>query len=95
MNWIQLKDEHQLEQIKENSTSRPQLIYKHSIRCGVSSVVKSRLEKAKMPEDIDYYYLDIINYRSISNKIAEQFQVYHESPQVLRRKCHNAGCCQC
>ena len=83
MNWIQLKDEHQLEQIKENSTSRPQLIYKHSIRCGVSSVVKSRLEKAKMPEDMDYYYLDIINYRSISNKIAEQFQVYHESPQVL------------
>ena len=53
------------------------------MRCGVSSVVKSRLEKAKLPTDIDYYYLDIIHFRSISNKIAEEFRVYHESPQVL------------
>lgn len=83
MNWISLQDEKQLEEIKNNSYSRPQVIYKHSVRCGVSSVVKSRLERAKLPDDIDYYFLDIIHYRSISNKIAELFNVYHESPQVL------------
>ena len=83
MNWISLKDEQQLSEIKEKSVIRPQVIYKHSIRCGVSSVVKSRLEKATLPADIDYYFLDIIHYRGISNKIAEDFKVYHESPQVL------------
>ena len=83
MNWITIQDENQLEEIKEKSKIRPQVIYKHSVRCGVSSVVKSRLEKAKLPTDIDYYYLDIIHFRSISNKIAEEFRVYHESPQVL------------
>lgn len=83
MNWISLQDEQQLEEIKEKSKTRPQLIYKHSVRCGVSSVVKSRLEKAKLPPDVDYYYLDIIHFRSVSNKIADDFEVYHESPQVL------------
>lgn len=83
MNWISLEDEQQLGEIKEKSVTRPQVIYKHSIRCGVSSVVKSRLERAKLPTDIDYYFLDIIHYRRISNKISEEFNVYHESPQVL------------
>ena len=83
MNWISLQNEHQLREIKEKSNIRPQVIYKHSVRCGVSSVVKSRLERAMLPSDIDYYFLDIIHYRSISNKIAEEFMVYHESPQVL------------
>ena len=83
MNWITIHDENHVEEIKEKSKIRPQVIYKHSVRCGVSSVVKSRLEKAKLPTDIDYYYLDIIHFRSISNKIAEEFRVYHESPQVL------------
>jgi bacillithiol system protein YtxJ len=83
MNWISLLEEQQLREIKEKSIVRPQVIYKHSIRCGISSVVKSRLEKATLPEDIDYYFLDIIRYRGISNKIAEEFKVYHESPQVL------------
>ena len=83
MNWISLQDDHQLMEINEKSNIRPQVIYKHSTRCGISSVVKSRLEKAKLPEKIDYYFLDIIHYRGISNKIAEEFKVYHESPQVL------------
>jgi bacillithiol system protein YtxJ len=46
-------------------------------------MVKMRLEKVQQPENIDFYYLDLIRYRDISNKIAEMFDVYHESPQVL------------
>src|SRR5688572_17007554 len=83
MNWISLENEQQLHEIKETSYSRRQVIFKHSIRCGVSGVVKSRLEKGKLPEDADYYFLDIIHQRALSNKIAEEFKVYHESPQVL------------
>ena len=83
MNWIPLTSEQQLQEITANSKSKPQLIFKHSIRCGISSMAKSRLERSKTPGSIDFYYLDLINYRSISNKLSELFDVAHESPQVL------------
>ncbi|MBC8033207.1 MAG: bacillithiol system redox-active protein YtxJ, partial [Chitinophagaceae bacterium] len=82
MNWTPITSEDQLLSIVEKSLTKPQLIFKHSIRCSVSSMVKNRLDKGKQPEGIDFYYLDLINYRRISNKIAETFQVRHESPQV-------------
>ena len=31
----------------------------------------------------DLYYLDLLNYRDISNAIADRFDVVHESPQLL------------
>jgi bacillithiol system protein YtxJ len=46
-------------------------------------VAFQRLQKVAQPSDIDFYFLDLIAYRSISNKISEVFNVYHESPQVL------------
>src|ERR1700760_2762222 len=83
MNWIPLQSESQLEEIKTRSTDRPQLIFKHSTRCSTSAVVKGRLERAKEPDSIDFYYLDLLSYRPVSNRIAELFQIDHESPQVL------------
>ena len=83
MNWISLTSEEQLNQIREKSEQKAQVIFKHSTRCGISSLAKSRLEKAEPAEDIDFYFLDLINYRSLSLKVAEEFNVYHESPQVL------------
>lgn len=83
MDWITLRTEAQLEEIRERSTGRPQVIFKHSTRCSASALVKGRLERARKPDAIDFYFLDLINYRPISNKIAETFFVEHESPQVL------------
>ncbi|MBL7718084.1 MAG: bacillithiol system redox-active protein YtxJ [Flavipsychrobacter sp.] len=83
MNWIPLTDEQQLETIKEESKTQPVVIFKHSTRCSISSMAKSRLEREQEPEQVKFYYLDLIAYRSLSNKIAEDFQVHHESPQVL------------
>ena len=83
MNWIALTSEDQLTQIRERSEERPQVIFKHSTRCSISSVAKGRLERSKVPPGADFYYLDLIGYRSISNKIAEVFNIHHESPQVL------------
>lgn len=83
-NWINLTTEAQLQEIKERSATRPQLIFKHSTRCSISSVVQSRLQK-ELPfvDNIDFYYLDLITYRSISNQVADMFHVHHESPQVI------------
>lgn len=83
MNWIPLDKEEQLAQIREKSATVPQVIFKHSSRCGTSSMVLDRLERSKTPETIDFYFLDLIRHRDISNKISEEFNVFHESPQVL------------
>jgi bacillithiol system protein YtxJ len=83
MNWIPLTKEEQLTQIRERSATVPQVIFKHSTRCSISSMVLSRLEKSVTPASIDFYFLDLISYRNISNRIAEEFKVHHESPQLL------------
>jgi bacillithiol system protein YtxJ len=83
MDWISLQYEDQLNDIKSFSASKPQLIFKHSTRCSISSVAKNRLEKSKQPDYIDFYYLDLLKYRDISNKISDIFNVHHESPQVI------------
>ena len=83
MNWIELFTPEQLDQIKEKSKAKPQVIFKHSTRCSISSMAKNRLDKSDAHPNIDFHYLDLIKYRTISNKIAEEFNVYHESPQVL------------
>lgn len=90
MNWIPLTTEAQLEEIKQISFTKPVVILKHSTRCSISTMAKGRLDRAVQPEGVDFYYLDLLAYRPISNRIAELFGVPHESPQVLLIK--NAEC---
>jgi len=83
MQWSVLNSEEQLTAILENSFIKPQVIFKHSTRCSVSSAIKNRLEKDAAPDNIDFHYLDLLSNRSLSKKIAEDLNVHHESPQVL------------
>jgi bacillithiol system protein YtxJ len=83
MNWISLNNPSQLQQIIQHSITRPQVIFKHSTRCPISSMAKNRLEKNTPPANTDFYYLDLIAYRAVSDQISEDFNVQHESPQVL------------
>ena len=83
MNWIDITSDQQLEEIKIKSNTVPQVIFKHSTRCSISSMAKSRLERGEQPQNIDFYYLDLIRYRTLSAKLAEEFDVWHESPQIL------------
>ena len=83
MNWKELKTEADLQSLITRSSTTTQVIYKHSTRCSISSMVKSRLERGTAPENIDFNYLDLIANRTLSNKIADTFGVAHESPQVL------------
>jgi bacillithiol system protein YtxJ len=83
MNWIPLTSEAQLDSISEQSFDKPQVIFKHSTTCSISNMALSRMDRSEFPAGIDFYLLDLKQYRSISNQIAEKFQVHHESPQVL------------
>lgn len=83
MDWKVLSDARELDEIISRSAFRPQVIFKHSTRCSISSVARGRLERFDTPANMDFYFLDLIRYRDISNKISELFFVEHESPQVL------------
>jgi bacillithiol system protein YtxJ len=83
MQWIHLTQPDQIKNIVTRSEEKPQVIFKHSTRCSISSVALSRLQKSDQPSDVDFYFLDLIAHRHLSNKVAEVFGVHHESPQVL------------
>lgn len=83
MSWNTLTTTEQLAALIQKSFTRPQVIFKHSTRCSISSTAKRRLENTEMPGHIDFHYLDLIAHRSLSDKIAEDLKVFHESPQVL------------
>lgn len=86
MNWHPLTEENQLEEIKQVSYNQPVMIMKHSTTCSISTTTLARLERSWKDQEagnLQPYYLDLLRYRPISNKIAEIFEVEHESPQVL------------
>lgn len=83
MQWIELKDPAQLAEIHKMSFLQPQVIFKHSTRCSISSMAKSRLERNQAPDGVDFYFLDLIRFRQVSNQVAEEFKVWHESPQLI------------
>jgi hypothetical protein len=83
MNWKIINDYNQVQSLVEASHLKPQAIFKHSTRCSISVMAKSRLERSEFPEQIQFHYLDLLQFRDISNKIAEEFGVYHQSPQIL------------
>lgn len=85
MDWQLLTSEKQLSFIDELSNEQYCLIFKHSTRCSISTIAKSRLEKSWnfKDETIRPYYLDLISFREISNSISKRYAVLHQSPQIL------------
>lgn len=84
--WLEISEAKQLEEIKEMSRHSPILIFKHSTRCGISSMAKNRLERSWNEKDsvrVQPYLLDLIRYRSVSDAVESEFNVMHQSPQVL------------
>jgi len=86
--WNFLESEADFKQILDLSKSNPErnyAIFKHSTRCIVSTMAKSKLEKSwtKLNSDIPLYLLNIIRFREVSNLIAEELQLKHESPQLI------------
>jgi bacillithiol system protein YtxJ len=86
MNWKELKALNQIDEITAESINKFVLIFKHSTRCNVSRMTMDRLERDwndnGMPE-VSLFYLDLLRFREISNAVAQAFNVYHQSPQIL------------
>ena len=78
-----MQNENDLAALKERSIEIPQVIFKHSTRCSISSMAKNRLERAAPAQNVEFNLLDLIKHRELSQKIADDFSVEHESPQIL------------
>lgn len=85
MAFIKLTDESQLEECWSMSHQKPQLIFKNSTRCSISTMALSRFQGSGILESdaVNSYYLDLLQFRNISNAIELKSGVRHQSPQVI------------
>lgn len=83
--WIPLSSLDQLEEIEKRSSGKPQIIFKHSTTCGISRMVMNMFKSSYdlNENQADLYYLDLHSYREVSNEVGYQFQVVHQSPQLI------------
>tara|TARA_R100000935_G_scaffold42231_1_gene63906 strand:- start:76 stop:471 length:396 start_codon:yes stop_codon:yes gene_type:complete len=83
--WIQLETIEMLEQLEAESFNQPVAILKHSTSCGISRMVLRQFESEYNLEQgsVKLYFLDLLRFRDISNRIAAKFNIPHESPQLI------------
>lgn len=83
--WKELESVAQLIELLQKSGDKPLLLFKHSTRCVVSSMALKKLETDWITglDLCDLYFLDLLNYRAVSNEIAVLTGVIHQSPQVI------------
>lgn len=96
INWISLENVAQLDTIVANSNDKYVFIFKHSTRCSISRFALKQFEVETLQcnvfteNDVDAYFLDLLEHRDISNEIASRFGVYHQSPQLILIKAGKA-----
>lgn len=75
----------QFDEIDLISQTKPVVIFKHSTRCSISRMALKQFEtEFNFPkEKIDWYLLDLLNHRDLSNEIASRYNVVHQSPQIV------------
>jgi bacillithiol system protein YtxJ len=74
-----------LQEIVEHSNKEPVMIFKHSLTCGCSYGAYERLEDGLRSGTLTYptYIVTVQDGKELSSAIAKEFNVKHESPQVI------------
>ncbi|MCP2038557.1 bacillithiol system redox-active protein YtxJ [Chryseobacterium sp. HSC-36S06] len=83
--WNHINSEADLEKAVEESHNKKVAIFKHSTRCFISKTVLKNFERevAASDKDVSFYFLDLLAHRDLSNKIAHELGVQHQSPQLI------------
>ncbi|WP_396181455.1 bacillithiol system redox-active protein YtxJ [Flavobacterium sp.] len=83
--YFELDKMEQFDEIDEISKTKPVVLFKHSTRCSISRMVLKQFDaEFNYPEEkIDWYLLDLLNHRDLSNEIASRYHVVHQSPQIV------------
>ncbi|MFC3799229.1 bacillithiol system redox-active protein YtxJ [Cohnella sp. GCM10012308] len=86
MAWREISTIDEWNALVAKSTERGQVILKHSTTCPVSANALHEYEqylKDSPNADVDYTLVKVIESRPVSNQIAEDLSVKHESPQII------------
>jgi bacillithiol system protein YtxJ len=85
ISWNHLSNAKQLKDAIQNVDSKTVVLFKHSTRCSISSMALNRLEaSSELAESpADFYFIDLIAFREISQAVSVEFQIKHESPQLI------------
>lgn len=92
MGWFFKKKEEELEhsndlhkEYAELSYQRPQVLFKHSHKCGTSTWVLREFKQMLENVDcsFDFVLINVFDKRSLSNELARVLDIPHQSPQVL------------
>jgi len=84
LNWSNITSVEMLEEVYSNSENKPNLFFKHSTRCSISSMALNGFERNWNKEvECNLYFIDLIAHRDVSNKLAELSGVIHQSPQAI------------
>jgi len=83
--WKHLETEMDYESALIESQTRPVVIFKHSTTCGISNhkLFEMLEDWDAAPEEIAFYYLDLLAHRPTSNLVAQKTNVIHQSPQII------------
>jgi bacillithiol system protein YtxJ len=80
----ELRQREDLEQLLEKSRNDPVLIFKHSTQCSVSDAAYGEFRQfLSHSPDITAAVVLVIENKSLSDRIAAQFGIRHESPQAI------------
>jgi bacillithiol system protein YtxJ len=76
---------HSIEEFKQIAESESEFLFiKHSLTCPISQAAYEEFENfVEDAETVPAYYLHVQNSRILSNYIADEYNVKHESPQAL------------
>lgn len=88
--WHDIESIDEYREAIKHSFEKPILFFKHSTTCFISKTVKKNLERqindSQDKNKIDLYYLDLLHFRPISNLMANDLNVTHQSPQAILLK---------
>jgi bacillithiol system protein YtxJ len=82
--WQELTSLTQWPDLIQGSAIKPLIIFKHSTRCSISAMVYNRLNTSlEHSEEASWVILDLLSHRDISNFVASESKIVHESPQII------------
>ncbi len=82
---IELTSINELAELFTQRAEKAELIFKHSLTCPISMAAYEELEKylAHPSSKVNYYLVVVQTARDVSNKVAADLAVEHESPQAI------------
>ncbi|MEM7737536.1 MAG: bacillithiol system redox-active protein YtxJ [Deinococcota bacterium] len=76
-----LQEQGDIDRLLEHSEREPVILFKHSATCPISAFAHKQLEE--LEDTVPIYKLTVQRTRALSNSIAEDFEVQHQTPQAI------------